>query len=209
VRRSLALALAFLGGALGVLLLAAAFDVRRWHEQLEEGDAAFRAAPGRADLWSADPLLPGDPVRRLLGVDDDLRYRTGMQSFWAAHPRRPAFQHPELEAARAQSQILLRAVLEQDRDDPRRSQEATLLGVLSTAIAPRQERDRRAGALSTAATLFADAVRLDRTNEDAMFNLESVLRRIQLEPQAFESPGGRLPRDDASMGGLRDAGAGY
>ena len=48
-----------------------------------------------------------------------------------------------------------------------------------------------------------------RRNEDAMYNLESVLRRLQQEPQSFESPGGRMPRDDASMGGLRDAGSGY
>ena len=42
-----------------------------------------------------------------------------------------------------------------------------------------------------------------------MFNLEVVLRRLQDEPRSFESPGGRLPRDEASLGGLRDAGAGY
>lgn len=209
MRRWVAVALALGAVAAAVLLLVAAFDVRRWEEQLAEGDVGFRSAPSDATLWQADTILPGDPARRLLGLGDDLRYRDGVQAFWAAHPRVPAFQRPELDAARVQAQVILRAIAEQETDEARRSEEANLLGALATAIAPRQEQQRRVESLGSAATYFTEAIRLDRRNEDAMYNLESVLRRLQQEPQSFESPGGRMPRDDASMGGLRDAGSGY
>ena len=209
MKRPLALLLAAGLTAVAALLLLAAFDVRRWEEQMAEGDVRFRSDPSGATLWQVNSILPRDPARTVLGLDDDLRYRDGVQSFWAAHPRVPAFQRPELEAARVQAQVVLRAIAERERDESRRSEEANLLGALATSIAPRQEQQRRVESLGAAASYFTEAIRLDRANEDAMFNLESVLRRLQQEPQSFESPGGRLPRDDASMGGLRDAGAGY
>ena len=209
MRREVALVAAAVSALVAVLLLVAAFDARRWDERIAEDDLRFRSAAAAEDLWEANTIIPGDPLRKLLGLNDDLRYRVGVQSFWAAHPRLPAFQHPELEAARAQAQIVLRHAAESETNEARRSEIANLLGALATAAAPRQEQQRRVGSLNAAATYFTESVRLDRTNEDAMFNLESVLRRLQQEPRSFESPGGRLPRDDASMGGLRDAGSGY
>jgi len=203
------LALAIVTAVAAVLLLLAAFDVQRWDERVAEDDVRFGTAPGAADLWQPATLLPGDPVRRLLGVGDDLRYRDAVQAFFASHPREPAFQHPELEAARVDAQVRLRAAAEAESNLERRSELINLLGALATAVAPRQEQQRRVESLDAAAAFFTEAVRLDRTNQDAMYNLEVVLRRLQDEPRSFESPGGRLPRDEASMGGLRDAGSGY
>jgi hypothetical protein len=203
------LALAILTAVAAVLLLLAAFDVQRWNEGIAEDDVRFGTAPGAADLWQPATLLPGDPIRRVLGLGDDIRYRDAVQSFFASHPREPAFQHPELEAARVDAQVELRAAAEAETNLERRSELINLLGALSTAVAPRQEQQRRVESLDAAAAFFTEAIRLDRTNQDAMFNLEVVLRRLQDEPRSFESPGGRLPRDEASMGGLRDAGSGY
>ena len=202
------LALAVACGVVAVLLLLAAFDVRRWDERLAEDDVRFRTSPG-TELWKSPTIIPGDPMGRVLSLGDDLRYRAGVQSFFVAHPRQPAFQHPELEAARVAAQVELRAILQSELDPGRRSEIANLLGALATAVAPRQQQQRRVESLEAAATYFTEAVRLDRSNADAMFNLEVVLRRLQDEPRSFESPGGRLPRDEASLGGLRDAGAGY
>jgi hypothetical protein len=208
-RMALSIALAVLSAVAAVLLLLAAFDVLRWEERVAEDDVRFGTAPSAADLWQPRTLLPGDPIRRVLGVQDDLRYRDAMQAFYASHPRESTFQHPELEAARVDAQVELRAAAEAERDPARRSELVNLLGALSTSVAPRQEQQRRVESLESAAGFFTEAVRLDRTNQDAMYNLEVVLRRLQDEPRSFESPGGRLPRDEASMGGLRDAGSGY
>lgn len=209
-RRVVRLAGAVLAASAAVILLLAAFDVQRWQERIAEDDVGFGTAPARDNLWQARTLLPGDPVRRLLSLDDDLRYRDALQAFRAARPREPAFQHPELEGARVEAQVLLRTVAQSETNEERRSEIANLLGALSTAVAPReQQQRRRVESLEAAAAYFTEAVRLDRTSQDAMFNLEMILRRLLDEPRSFESPGGRLPRDEASLGGLRDAGAGY
>lgn len=208
--RRIAVPLALVLCAVGaVLLLAVAFDVQRWQERIAEDDVGFGTAPARDDLWRASTLVPRDPARRLLSLGDDLRYREALQVFQAAHPREPAFQRPELEAARVEAQVLLRSIAQSEPDEGRRSEIMNLLGVLATAVAPAQQQQRRVESLEAAATYFTEAVRLDRSNQDAMFNLEVILRRLQDEPRSFESPGGRLPRDEASLGGLRDAGGGY
>ena len=99
------LALAIVTAVAAVLLLLAAFDVQRWNERVAEDDVRFGTSSAAADLWKPATLLPGDPVERMLGVGDDLRYRDAVQSFFASHPREPAFQHPELEAARVDAQV--------------------------------------------------------------------------------------------------------
>jgi hypothetical protein len=204
------LLLALAGGcaAAAAVLLLGALDVHRWQARLAEDDVRFRAARS-AELWASPALIPGDPVRRLLALDDDLRYRRGVQSFVAAHPRQSAFEHPELEAARVEALVELREILVREPDLQRRSEVGNLLGAMAIVAAPSQQPELRVQSLETAAILFADAVRLDRTNQDAMFNLEVVLRRLQDEPLSFQSPGGRVPRDEASLGGLRPGGTGY
>ena len=204
------LVLASLAAVAAVLLLLAAFDVQRWQERIAEDDARFGTAPTASNLWQADALLPGDPARRLLSLPDDLRYRRAVQAFVVAHPREPASLHPELEAARAEARVLLHYIAERETNEPRRSELLNLLGALSTAVAGWQKQSQqRVESLEAAVTYLSEAVRLDRTNEDAMFNLEVLLRRLPDEPRSLETPGGRLPGDDASLGGLRNTGSGY
>lgn len=202
--------LASLAAVAAVMLLLAAFDVKRWQERIAEDDVRFSTAPAASNLWQADALLPGDPARRLLSLPDDLRYRRAVQAFLASHPREPAFLLPELEAARVEAQVRLREIAQRETNAKRRSEMLNLLGALSTAAARwQQQTQQRVESLEASVTYFTEAVRLDRTNEDAMFNLEVLLRRLLDEPPSFETPGGRLPRDGASLGGLRNAGSGY
>ena len=204
------LVLASLATVAALMLLLAAFDLERWQVRIAEDDVRFSTAPATSNLWQADALLPGDPARRLLSISDDLRYRRAVQAFLASHPREAGFLHPELEAARVEAQVRLREIAQRERNAQRRSEILNLLGALSTAAARWQQQTReRVESLEASVAYFTQAVRLDRTNEDAMFNLEVLLRRLGDEPPSFETPGGRLPRDDASLGGLRNAGTGY
>lgn len=211
VRRLLIpLVLAGLAAVAALLLLLVAFDVKRWQGRIAEDDVRFSTAPGTSNLWRADALLPGDPAGRVLWISDDLRYRRAVQAFLAAHPREAGFLRPELEAARVEAQVRLREIAQRETNAERRSEILNLLGALSTAAARWQQQTRaRVESLEASVAYFTQAVRLDRTNEDAMFNLEVLLRRLGDEPPSFETPGGRLPRDDASLGGLRAPGAGY
>jgi len=211
VRRPIVpLVLASLAAVAALLFLLAAFDVERWQGRIAEDDVRFSTAPATSDLWQADALLPGDPARRLLSISDDLHYRRALQAFLASHPREAGFLRPELEAARVEAHVRLREIAQRERNVQRRSEILNLLGALSTAAARWQQQTRqRVESLEASVAYFTQAVRLDRTNEDAMFNLEVLLRRLGDEPPSFETPGGRLPRDDASLGGLRSPGSGY
>jgi hypothetical protein len=204
------LVLASLAAVAAVLFLLAAFDVKRWQERIANDDVRFSTAPATTNLWQANALLPGDPARRLLSSSDDVRYRLAVQAFLASHPREPGFLRPELEAARVEAQVRLREIAQRETNAQRRSEVLNLLGALSTAAARWQQQTReRVESLETSVAYYTEAVRLDRTNEDAMFNLEVLLRRLGDEPPSFETPGGRLPRENASLGGLRSPGTGY
>lgn len=211
VRRPLIpLLLAGLAAVAALLLLLAAFDVKRWQGRIAEDDVRFSTAPATSNLWQADALLPGDPAGKVLWISDDLRYRRAVQAFLASHPREAGFLRPELEASRVEAQVRLREIAQSEKNAERRSEILNLLGALSTAAARWQQQTRaRFESLEASVAYFTQAVRLDRTNEDAMFNLEVLLRRLGDEPPSFETPGGRLPRDDASLGGLRAPGTGY
>jgi hypothetical protein len=203
------LVLASLAAVASVLLLLAAFDVQRWQERIAEDDARFGTAPAASSLWKADALVPGDPAGRLLSLSDDLRYRRALQAYLLSHAREPAFLRPELGAARVEAQVLLRDGVQRETDEQRRSELLNLLAALSTAGARwQQQTQQRVASLEASVTYLTEAVRLNRTNENAMFNLEVLLRRLLDEPPSFESPGGRLPRE-ASLGGLRNPGTGY
>ena len=183
--------------AVAVLLLLAAFDVQRWSERVVEDDVRF-GTPAAADLWKPATLLPGDPVERCSASATICAMRSSRSSRRTrASPRSSIRSSRRRASTRRCSRARRRG-----GDEPRaRSELINLLGALSTSVAPRQEQQRRVESLDAAAAYFTEAVRLDRTNKDAMYNLEVVLRRLQDEPWSFESPGGRLPRDEASMGG--------
>jgi hypothetical protein len=204
------LVLASLAAVAAVLLLLAAVDVKRWQGGLANDDVRFSTAPAASDLWQVNALLPGDPARRVLSISDDVRYRRAVQAFVAAHPRDPGFLRPELEAARVKAQVRLREIAQRETNAERRSEMLNLLGALSTAAARwQQQTQERVDSLEASVGYFTRAVHADRANEDAMFNLEVLLRRLGDEPPSFETPGGRLPRDNASLGGLRSPGTGY
>jgi hypothetical protein len=153
--------------------------------------------------------VPGDPARRLLGVDDDIRYRSVLRAFFLGRPRVNPFALPRLELARGEAQVKLTDLLLTETDKRRMSQEKNLLGALALAVAPRQEPEQRLSSFESAATYFTEAIRLDPQNEDAMYNLEGTLELLRELPKTFETTRGRQPLEDAALAGLQDKGAGY
>jgi hypothetical protein len=211
VRRVVLLSLSVLAALAGVFLLVLAFDVHRWQEQTVADDASFRAFPLTEDVWHHSPVLPTALVRTTVGATDDMRYRDAVRAFFLARPRaRGAFQLPELEASRGEAQIVLTDRFRHEKDPLRRAHIGTLLGALALAVSPQQDVEQRVTTLEAAIAYLQETVRLEPTNEDAKFNLESALRRLRSEPPTFETArGGRRPRDDESVAGLRDIGGGY
>src|SRR5437867_3025461 len=72
---------------MGVLVLLLGGEMLRWQRQVSRDDELFRATPGRADLWHVPGAPPWDPVKAVLGLDDDLSFREALRLFKAARPR--------------------------------------------------------------------------------------------------------------------------
>jgi hypothetical protein len=209
VKHALALAGALLAAAAAVVLLLTAVDVQRWQSSIKEDDVRFRTHPIAEDLWRVETTTPGDPARRVLGVGDDVAYRSVLRAYWLGRPRISPFEHARLELARGEAQVKLSDLTRVERDKRRLSQEKNLLGALALAVSPRQEPEQRLASFESAVAYFREAIRLDPANEDAKYNLEGTLELVRDLPKTFETSRGRQPLEDAALAGLQDTGAGY
>jgi len=209
VKHALALLGALLAAAAAVVLLVTAVDVQRWEGGVKEDDVRFRTNPVARDLWQVKTTMPGDPARRVLGIGDDIAYRRVLRSYWLARPRISPFEQARIELARGEAQVNLSDLTRVERNKRRLSQEKNLLGALALAVAPRQEPEQRLASFESAVSYFREAIQLDPTNEDAMYNLEGTLELLRDLPKTFETSRGRQPLKDAALAGLQDTGAGY
>ena len=165
----------------GVALLLLALDVSRARASFAADDVRYRSAPD-STLWQPAELLPSGVARRLLDVDDDIRFRRALRGVLLSHPETPGFSDPAYVVNRNEATAWLTDVVQGDDDLSRRSAAANLLGVLSFADAI-ADYDNRGKLLTSAGGRFRQAIAFDPTNEDAKFNLELTLSRSQgLEP---------------------------
>lgn len=210
MKRAGAVVLGVLAATAAVFLLVLAVDVRKWDSQLAADDARFHAYPASEDLWQTSTILPQDLSRQLLGTGDDVRYRRAVNAFFFARPNRRGHQLPELDAARGEAQLILARLFADESDPRRRSHVGNFYGALSLAVLQYQDLEQRVSTLEGAVATLQEALRLDPFNEEAKYNLESAMRRLRAQPPPFESsPGGRRPREDENVAGLRDPGGGY
>lgn len=207
MRRYLPIALVTGGLLLGILSLLLALDVSRAAGTVAGDDARFLAQPRIAGYWKDDGVLPFGAGRRLLGAGDDVAQRRAVQRFWLARPRDPSIPGPERLAERAQAQAEL-AELEAG-GGPGASLTANLLGVLALLTPPDQAE--RSQVVRAAAAAFRRAIVLDQSNDDAKFNLESVLRLVADERNRGQGGGGSAGQEGTEFGGaaLSRRGSGY
>lgn len=190
-----------------VALLAILLARDTWHAEqaLHDGDTRANVAAVSPSTWEADALLPGDFARRLLGLDDDIEYRTLVLR---AHrlvgdPARSAAQARD----RARVEVALRR-LETEAAGPRAADAAVLLGVLVFSDLSDPNRDVETPT-SKAAQHFRAAAQLDPRNAVAKHDLELMLRQGRSEsPRGGGAPAGG---NEAGAGeaGLAPAGRGY
>jgi len=175
----------------GLLLAVAAVDALRWRGLVEGDDVTFARAHGGTGLWQPDTLLPGDPVRRTIGVRDDIAFRRALQLWVLARPaQEPRNQHDLALRAEADAQLAFAA--DTGASAVTRSRVATLRGVLALEEA-RTSGPRGAAAIERSLEQFRRAIRLDGTNSQAKYDLELVLRLAQssAQQQRTRRPGSR------------------
>lgn len=178
--------------ALATLAALLSVDLRAWHDALRAGDARYRAAPAAA-RWRASTRLPSGAARSLLAVGDDLAARRAIRLFRQSYGVRGRLDTAlQTQGARGVAELAL-ADLTRSSDLRRAAQASDLLGVLAFGdFAAGGGRD--ADQAERAVSAFANAVRLDPSDEAAKFNLELALRLFQargVRPGASPSTGGQ------------------
>jgi hypothetical protein len=174
VRRTLPLVAGVFLLGLATVLVLLALDVRAWQGTLTQSDLRFRAQRSHIGLWRSPAVLPGDPVRSLLGLDDALAYRRAVQLFWLSTAGASTGGKADLAATRVATETDLQQLTEKGATREERSNAANLLGVM-TVEAPENSATQKEE-IATAVRYFSQAVVLDPTNYDAKLNLELLLR---------------------------------
>lgn len=184
--------------AAGLVLGVAAVDALRWHGLVERDDVAFDRAHGQPGLWRPDPLFPGNPVERMIGVGDDIAFRRALQRWVLARPaQQPRNQHDLALRADADAQLALAA--DAGGSAETRSRVATLRGVLALEEA-RSSGPRGAAAIERSLEQFRVAIRLDGKNSQAKYDLELVLRLAQSSAQQRARRPGSRPNSGPGTG---------
>lgn len=209
MRRALRLAAGALVAVAALACLLLATDVLLLQRGLRSGDTRFASGSLSADVWTPRQLLPFGAAEKLMAVDDDIAYREAVRAFILGRPRESAFRTPDLLGQRGHAQDLLQAIATSDAEARRRAQAENLIGVLGFANAA-IDPDQAYTYLSEAIGRFRRAIALDPSNDDAKYNLELALTRLETTPK----PSGQKQPQDSRGGagggaGTGDAGSGY
>ena len=161
-----------LGLAAALALFAA--DVRAWQGAITQSDARFRAQRAHIGLWRSPAVLPADPARSVLGIDDALSYRRAVQLFWLSQIGSSTGGQADLAATRVEAQADLQALMTcaptargtLERGEPARGHDRHR--PVQQPDAEGGDRDRQG--------LLPQAVIEDPTNYNAKINLELLLR---------------------------------
>lgn len=175
IKRSLPLVAAAILFAVGACLLLFALDVRGWEQSLGVGDAQFQSRPTANGLWQSPAILPGDPARALLGLDDAVSYRQALQGFYRNEVGFVKSTGNDLSVARVAAQTELEQLAAHAKTATERSSAANMLGVM-TVTTTSTDTATLLQILSRAAEDFQRAVEKDPADWPAKVNLELVLR---------------------------------
>jgi tetratricopeptide (TPR) repeat protein len=196
-----------LGGVLvvaGAALMLLGADVRRVGGSMRESDTRFALAPADGDLWSPTQLVPFGPAEKALRLEDDLAYRRAVRVFVLAKPREQPYSETDVIAQRGRAQELLEELVDSDDNPTRRSAASNLIGALGFANAA-LDASAATSYLQDAVEDFQTAIVIDPENDDAKYNLELALERLEA---ARESSDEQPPPPDTRGGSGAGAGTG-
>jgi hypothetical protein len=197
VRRSLPLVVAVV--LLGVATVFALFaaDVRAWQGTITRDDLRFRVQRSHVGLWRTPTVLPGDPARSVLRLDDALAYRRAVQLFWLSNVGSSTGGQADLAELRTIAEERLQTLTDTAATREERSAAANLLGVMAVTTSAADSPTQKA-TVARAKRYFKLAVVYDPTSYAAKLNLELALR--------LERPG-RSKLDQDARGGFGFGGA--
>ena len=187
------------------LLVALAADLVRWDRTMRDDDMAYASrAPA---TWAPQTLLPAGMSRGLLGRGDDVEIRQAIDQFWKSEPRAPLQVFTDVTRRTAAERRLAHLMETEDRAD-RRSTLATLRGTLLLEEA-RNSPVQRYVFVRRAIEQFQRAAELDRTNADAVFNLELALKLLRETGGGTAGAGDRRAPLPSPGSGSSTSGSGF
>ena len=201
--------LATVGLVGAAFLTVLALDVRKVDETLRADDVRFQRNPGDSGLWltEEETKVPGDLAEKMLGVDDDRQFRSGVRFFRLSGLRSPS-RTLDQSTFQQTAELELSRVARNDESKWRRSAAANLRGVINLVEAATS--DEPGQLLQRSLTEFRDAIRLDPENDEAKYNLELVMQiASETGPSDDEGGGGSRGDTPASGAGAASSGSGY
>ena len=198
----LKLVLAALCLAVAAVALALARDVWLWEKAIRDADRRAQFARTVPASWEAATVLPGDPGRALLGIDDDLAYR---RLYVRAAALAAAEPSSETASQRSLAEADLARLSRTTTNAVTASAASNLLGVLfftDTDDPENSPAERAVGA-------FQDATLADPANASAKANLELILRQLSTSQLKGRSSPGGGDKGGRGGAGLAPGGKGY
>ena len=177
---------------------------------MNTSDVRYRASVENTRLWTRDALLPLDPAKAALAIDDDIDLRQAVRALRFAELDDAVVSDPEAVLKRNEAQARLEAIVAAAPDAETRSRAASLLGVLVLARFVYETQDREA-LLSGTISNLALAIELDPSNPEPKFNLELAYQRGRgLELSEAAAGSNPSPGGSGSQGaGAGEPGSGY
>lgn len=197
IRRALVVALTLAGLA----LLGLAWQVHAWQGRVAADDLRFQVEPTAADLWRAPSWPAAGLAKRLLALDDDLRFRAVERQYVEVHiGARSYAEEAQRLAAFGEAQSALEQLARTDPSPARRSRAANLLGILLWENGQTAQENGPL-LLRQSVEAFRRSIRALPRADDAKYNLELLMTVLQ--------PSGERRTDapeDLRGTGLRGAG---
>lgn len=186
LRRSAPLVWAIVLVGLSVAFVLLAVDVRSWQRTFTRDDVRFQAVHAGPSLWSSPAVLPGDPARAILGLDDALAYRHAVQLFWLSEVgvTHAAAASGSLTQSQIDAQQDLQTLVDHAKTRAERSVAANLLGVMAIRT-PAVDSETQTETIARAEAYFRQAIADDPTNYPAKVNLEFALRLTKPDKSRF------------------------
>jgi hypothetical protein len=144
-------------------------------DEIRRSDVAFRADPARRDLWQVDERSPA--VKELLASDDDVAFRRASRLFEVMRARGRDPYDFDIRAFRADAQL---ALVEAGHEGLPRSVQSRAANLDAIMIVEEAIGDPRNGPALFQRALdgFRRSIHLDPANEEAMYNLELLIRLL-------------------------------
>lgn len=176
LRRALPFIVAIAALAAAVASAYAAREASLLDEEIRRSDAAFRADPARRDLWLVDERQ--NVVERLLESEDDVSFRRASRLFELLRRRGRNPYDFDVRAFRADAQLALVEAAHTGLPRKVQSRSANLEAIMIVEEAIGDPRNGPA-LFERALKGFRRSIRLDPTNEEAMYNLELLIRLLE------------------------------